>query len=157
MVDLCRFPPWIVGFSWLSIRVKVISVFFYLTWISIRCILYPSLLFVFWDEWNILSRRTGSFINILLPSVPLHACFCLLNLKWTYELIMSKIRYLRRRKQLGADAAIDSSVSKGLWPREIMIWWFCFTAAHLLMVCGLCLRGRAIGYYVGNKLFFGSF
>jgi TLC domain len=92
------FPPWtIFNSSWLSIRVKVISIFFYLTWISIRCVLYPALLVPFYQHWRDLSLKTGTWWNILLPAVPLHAAFCLLNLKWTYELIMSKLRYFRRQ------------------------------------------------------------
>lgn len=107
------FPPWQIGLGWLSIRVKVISIFFYLTWISIRCILYPCLMGTFYRLWQERILETGSYMNILFPCVPLHACFCLLNLKWSYELLMSKIRYLRRKKQLG-DVAVDLSVSKGL-------------------------------------------
>lgn len=93
------FPPWtLFNSSWLSIRVKVISIFFYLTWISIRCLLYPALLIPFYQHWRDLSIKTGSWCNILLPSVPLHAAFCLLNLKWSYELLMSKLRYFRRQR-----------------------------------------------------------
>jgi TLC domain len=92
------FPPWtIFNSSWLSIRVKVISIFFYLTWISIRCVLYPALLVPFYQHWRDLSLKTGTWRNNLLPAVPLHAAFCLLNLKWTYELLMSKLRYFRRQ------------------------------------------------------------
>lgn len=94
------FPPWTVfNSSWLSIRVKVISIFFYLTWISIRCLLYPLLLVPFYRHWRHWSLHTGTWCNVLLPSVPLHAAFCLLNLKWSYELLMSKLRYFRRQRQ----------------------------------------------------------
>lgn len=93
------FPPWTVfNSSWLSIRVKVISIFFYLTWISVRCLLYPALLIPFYRHWRDWSRLTGTSFNVLLPSVPLHAAFCLLNLKWSYELLMSKLRYFRRQR-----------------------------------------------------------
>jgi len=98
------FPPWTVlevsSWSPWSIRVKVISIAFYVTWIGIRCFLYPALLLPFYKHWREWSRVTGTSLNILLPSVPLHAAFCLLNLKWTYELIMSKVRYHRRQRRL---------------------------------------------------------
>ena len=96
------FPPWtlIELNSWLSIRVKVISIFFYLTWICIRCILYPVLLIPFYQHWYAYTKVTGTPFNILLPSIPLHGAFCLLNLKWSYELLMSKLRYFRRQRIL---------------------------------------------------------
>jgi TLC domain len=94
------FPPWtLIEFnSWLSIRVKVISIFFYLTWISIRCILYPALLVPFYQHWKDHFKITGSAFNLYSVALLLHAAFCLLNLKWSYELLMSKIRYFRRQR-----------------------------------------------------------
>ena len=96
------FPPWTVleVSSFWSLRIKVISVAFYVTWIGIRCCLYPALLWPFYRHWRDLTRQTGTPWNILWPSVPLHAAFCLLNLKWTYELILSKVRYHRRQRRL---------------------------------------------------------
>lgn len=69
----------------------------YLTWISIRCILYPYLLVEFAHMWNSYSIQAGTRLNVLAIVLPLHAIFCLLNVKWTYDLIMSKLRYWRRK------------------------------------------------------------
>jgi hypothetical protein len=93
------FPPWtlIELNSWLSIRVKVISIFFYVTWISIRCILYPGLLIPFYKLWREYSIQTGTVVHLLTVACLLHIAFCLLNLKWSYELLMSKVRYFRRQ------------------------------------------------------------
>jgi TLC domain len=74
------FPPWVLNLSVVSIRVKLISIFFYLTWILIRCLL----------------------------SVPLHAAFCVLNLRWSYDLLMSKVRYWRRVSGTGSKGGIAS-------------------------------------------------
>jgi hypothetical protein len=93
------FPPWTIidlG-SFLSIRVKLISILFYITWLSIRCILYPYLLVDIYDCWVDYSMKVGTKWNWIVISFPLHGIFCLLNLKWTYDLLMSKIRYWRRR------------------------------------------------------------
>ena len=99
------FPPWtIIDMSFLSIRIKLISIFFYITWISIRCILYPYLLFPIWDLYKVHSQQVGSSWNLLLVCFPLHAVFCALNLKWSYDLLMSKIRYWRRPSGGGDDA-----------------------------------------------------
>ena len=93
------FPPWtlIELNSWLSIRVKVISIFFYLTWISIRCILYPALMIPFCKFWRDHTKHTGTVFHLITAACLLHAAFCLLNLKWSYELLMSKVRYFRRQ------------------------------------------------------------
>jgi hypothetical protein len=90
------FPPWILRLSFVSIRVKVISILFYATWISIRCILYPYLLPLFYQTWMTHAQQVGSYFTLMVLAVPLHSIFCLLNLKWSYELLMSKIRYWRR-------------------------------------------------------------
>ena len=91
------FPPWIIDLSFVSIRVKLISILFYVTWIGIRCILYPYLMHEFYHVWLTHSHRVGTKWNIVFLCVPLHAIFCLLNLKWSYDLLMSKIRYWRRK------------------------------------------------------------
>ena len=100
------FPPWILNLSVVSIRVKLISIFFYITWIGIRVILYPCLIPPFYHHWIAHSEKVGSLLNWHMLIVPLHCVFCALNLKWTYDLIRSKVRYWRRHA--------PSSVDKGL-------------------------------------------
>lgn len=96
------FPPWtIVNLkSFLSIRIKVISILFYITWIFIRVILYPLLLIPFYNIYIQYSIRYTTYYNLLFLCIPLHSIFCLLNLKWTYDLLMSKIRYWKRLRLL---------------------------------------------------------
>lgn len=101
-------PPWTIDLSFMSIRVKLISICFYVTWIAIRCILYPMLVGPFYLYWMEHSAKVGTKWNIVMLSVPLHAAFCLLNLKWSYDLLMSKIRYWRRK------GTGRQEVSKGL-------------------------------------------
>jgi TLC domain len=116
------FPPWtlIELNSWLSIRVKVISIFFYLTWICIRCLLYPVLLIPFYQHWYAYTKVTGTPFNILLPSIPLHGAFCLLNLKWSYELLMSKLRYFRRQRILHKQYRRAAALANGRIPTNAM-------------------------------------
>lgn len=106
------FPPWIIDLSFVSIRIKLISIFFYVTWISIRVILYPVLMVFIFNRWVKESARVGSYMNIELVPVVLHAIFCVLNLKWTFDLIMSKVRYFRRRRRGGG--AVAEKYSSGL-------------------------------------------
>jgi hypothetical protein len=106
------FPPWIIDLSFVSIRIKLISIFFYVTWIGIRCFLYPVMMGYIFNRWVNESERTGRHLNIEMVPVVLHAIFCVLNLKWTYDLLTSKIRYFQRRRKMGPGAV--SSVDKGL-------------------------------------------
>jgi TLC domain len=111
------FPPWIIDLSFVSIRVKIISTLFYVTWIAIRCLLYPYLLPRFVKLWLNHSAAVGTKFNVVFISVPLHAAFCLLNLKWSYDLLVSKIRYWRRLKTGGGNNSnkdYKNGVSKGL-------------------------------------------
>jgi hypothetical protein len=103
------FSPWVIGMSFLSIRVKLISICFYVTWIAFRCILYPILLLHFIEMWWHRSIELGTKLNIDLIIPLLHSSFVILNLKWTYDLTMSKIRYFRRRA-----LHEEYKVSKGL-------------------------------------------
>lgn len=104
------FPPWTIDLSFVSIRVKLISVCFYVTWIAIRCVLYPLLMKSFYNIWVEHSKKVGTNWNLVMLVVPLHASFCLLNLKWSYDLLMSKVRYWRKKGHRGG---IDHA-SKGL-------------------------------------------
>lgn len=91
------FPPWSFDLGFVSIRVKLISICFYVTWIAIRDILYPVMMGYILQRWWTESKKVGTYFNIEgIPPV-LHALFCVLNIKWTYDLIMSKVRYYRRK------------------------------------------------------------
>mmetsp|Transcript_34462 Transcript_34462/g.41575 ORF Transcript_34462/g.41575 Transcript_34462/m.41575 type:complete len:310 (-) Transcript_34462:156-1085(-) len=93
------FPPWTIKLPPLiSIRIKVISIMFYSTWFSLRCILYPLLLIFFVEDWKFLLKSTGTAFNLMTIVIPLHSIFLLLNFKWTYDLVGSKMRYWRTRK-----------------------------------------------------------
>jgi hypothetical protein len=104
------FPPWIIDLPpFVSIRIKLISVFFYLTWIVIRCIIYPYVLLELVGVYDERSRRLNTRFNVCLISLSLQACFVILNFKWTYDLVMSKMRYWRRK-----DKKAKEQLSKGL-------------------------------------------
>jgi hypothetical protein len=103
------FGPWVIGLPpFFSIRIKMISILFYVTWISIRCILYPIIMKVLWQNWMEYYTKYGSiFYSRWFVSMALHSVFCLLNFKWTFDLFMSKLKAWK----LGKNAKID----KGLW------------------------------------------
>lgn len=112
------FPPWIIDLSFISIRVKLISICFYITWISIRCVLYPWMMSYIVEMWLAATEEKGTYFNIELIPPILHSVFCVLNLKWTYDLLMSKIRYYKRRamyqRKGGTYRYTEDMASKGL-------------------------------------------
>jgi hypothetical protein len=86
------FPPWTIDLPYLfSVRVKLISIFFYITWISIRCVLYPYVLVVFYKMVQRGNLRENERI-VMAVGACLHSIFCVLNARWTIDLINSKIR-----------------------------------------------------------------
>eukprot|EP00934_Nitzschia_sp_Nitz4_P000786 Nitzschia sp. Nitz4//scaffold213_size37731//21181//22161//NITZ4_007722-RA/size37731-processed-gene-0.42-mRNA-1//1//CDS//3329542071//786//frame0 len=110
------FPPWVIDLSFVSIRVKIISVCFFVTWVGIRCILYPAMMGFILNRWLTASARAGTYINFDLISPILHTTFCALNFKWSYDLLMSKIRYYKRSAmyQSKGMAVPEDKASKGL-------------------------------------------
>lgn len=99
------FPPWTINLpfmSMVSIRIKLISICFYITWISIRCLLYPYVLLVF---YKMATAKGGNYLNekermALAIGVCLHAVFCYLNACWTIDLIYQKIRQWKSKEKI---------------------------------------------------------
>ena len=102
------FPPWVINLPpFFSIRVKLISIFFYVTWVSIRCFLYPIIMKILWTSWLTRWQQTGSFMGMpYAPSLFLHSIFCLLNAKWTFDLFMSKYRAWKSGKSAKVDKGL---------------------------------------------------
>lgn len=105
------FPPWTIDMPpIISIRIKLISICFYTTWIIVRCIIYPILLLELIARHKTRTVLVGTRFNVMAICIALQTCFVALNFKWTYDLVMSKVRYWRRK---GTRSKRDD-VSKGL-------------------------------------------
>mmetsp|Transcript_45196 Transcript_45196/g.96158 ORF Transcript_45196/g.96158 Transcript_45196/m.96158 type:complete len:325 (+) Transcript_45196:349-1323(+) len=101
------FEPYVINVSLFSIRIKLISILFYVTWFVIRCYIYPCILMVVWTLWHAQWEETGVvFGSRYSVAIVLHSIFCLLNFKWTFDLFMSKWRALR--------SGNEAKVEKGL-------------------------------------------
>jgi hypothetical protein len=59
---------------------------FYVSWIIIRCIIYPALLGLFLQMAYVGILETKSIFHMQLLFIPVHFFLCVLNLKWSYEL-----------------------------------------------------------------------
>ncbi|KAL3794009.1 hypothetical protein ACHAWO_012413 [Cyclotella atomus] len=101
------FTPWVIGLPQLfSIRIKLISVLFYITWITIRCFLYPVIMKILLQLWWNSYRQTSSLYSHYTICILLHSVFCVLNFKWTFDLFASKLRAWK----LGKDAKIEKGL-----------------------------------------------
>ena len=90
------FGPWVINLSCVSVRIKLISIMFYVTWFFIRCYVYPLIMKVLFSLLLADAERTGSiFRTHYMIALPLQSVFCVLNFKWTFDLFMSKFRAMR--------------------------------------------------------------
>ncbi len=90
------FSPWKLDIPYfISVRVKLISIFFYTTWIMIRCVMYPYVLYVL--SFPLLRHKGYDDVKkAVLCAVFIQAIFCFLNGKWSLQLLNSKIRQWKK-------------------------------------------------------------
>ena len=69
-----------------------ISTLFYITWLAIRCYLYPKVLILFFLLWKEEIDIQGKYFFWELLFIPVHVVLCVLNLKWTYDLFKPIIK-----------------------------------------------------------------
>lgn len=65
---------------------EVISASFYVSWIIIRCFIYPTILLVFLQMAKSRVLETNVFWHWPMLFIPVHFFLCVLNLKWSYDL-----------------------------------------------------------------------
>jgi hypothetical protein len=65
---------------------NVIDACFYASWIIIRCIIYPAILYTFISMAIVGIAETQTIMHWELLFLPIHFFLCVLNLKWTYDL-----------------------------------------------------------------------
>jgi hypothetical protein len=72
---------------------------FYISWIVIRCFIYPSVLWMFLNMAAVAIVETQSILHWQLLFIPIHFFLCALNLKWTYDLFCPIITRWIEREQ----------------------------------------------------------
>jgi len=83
-----------------SVRLLTVSVCFYVTWFVIRLGIYPYLFVVITRDFFLYSAEIGTYMNLLLPAPLMQCVFIFLNIKWTIDLIRSKLKGSGRSKGL---------------------------------------------------------
>lgn len=64
----------------------IINVAFYVSWLAIRCFLYPLIMAIYVQKCQVALVETGTLLHWPVIFVPIHFILCLLNLKWSYDL-----------------------------------------------------------------------
>jgi hypothetical protein len=77
----------------------IVEFLFYATWVLLRLVLYPFLVWRFYEEWLVAVRETGQVISPLILAPLLQVFLMSLNLQWTYEMV-SKLRAGSKMKML---------------------------------------------------------
>lgn len=75
-----------------KIRLMTVSVCFYATWFAIRLGLYPYLFVCLIFEWRRYSSIVGSPLNLMTITPVMQGLFIYLNIKWSIDLIRSKLK-----------------------------------------------------------------
>lgn len=75
-----------------SCRLLLVSSCFYVTWFAIRLFFYPYLFYVIVGEWLKYSWRVGRYINVIAPTPVIQAVLIYLNVKWSIDLLRSKLK-----------------------------------------------------------------
>jgi len=81
------------GYSKVSpVITTTVSTLFYITWLAIRCYLYPHVMIFFVYLWQEQIEIQGKFFFFELIFIPVHAALCIMNLKWSYDLFQPIIK-----------------------------------------------------------------
>jgi hypothetical protein len=71
---------------------EAVSLSFYLSWIVIRCFLYPAILMVFLQMATREVIATRKLWHWPMMFIPVHLFLCVLNLKWSYDLFQPIVK-----------------------------------------------------------------
>ena len=100
------FSPWTLDIPYLiSVRVKLISIFFYISWIIIRCIVYPYVLYLL--AFPLLASK--SYVDekhAIRIAVVLQTVFCILNAQWSLQLFNSKLKQWRKNGETKIESGL---------------------------------------------------
>jgi hypothetical protein len=88
---------------------EIVSWCFYVSWIVIRCFVYPAIMVVFMQMAYAQVVKTDSIWHWQFLFLPIHFSLCLLNFKWTYDLFLPIVK-----RCFSPDVDAASTVSSGL-------------------------------------------
>merc|ERR1712204_158169 len=86
-----KFVPFAEGTPLItSLRLQLVNIMFYITWIGIRMIAYPFMGFLLIFVYRDYSDKVGSYFNPMIIALIFHPLFVYLNFVWSYDLFCPK-------------------------------------------------------------------
>ncbi|KAG2501715.1 hypothetical protein HYH03_000216 [Edaphochlamys debaryana] len=76
-----------------TLRSKVLEVLFYASWVILRNIFYPYLIYAFYKEWQHETRVSGTPWNPILVTPIFQTALTALNYYWTLSLLLKPKKY----------------------------------------------------------------
>lgn len=76
----------------ITLLTETVSACFYISWIVIRCFIYPAIMVTFVQLAVRAVRETNQLWHWPMIFIPVHFVLCVLNLKWSYDLFMPIIK-----------------------------------------------------------------
>jgi hypothetical protein len=70
---------------------EAVSVAFYISWIVVRCFIYPAILCIFYQMAKAEVLKTKILFHWPMLFIPGHFFLCALNLKWSYDLFQPMV------------------------------------------------------------------
>lgn len=86
-------------------HVPPVSVAFYVSWIGIRLIAYPYLIYEF-ALLYVAKARQGHYVHPMILAPTFQTVFTLLNVKWTVDLVNRKLEDMRSGKRGGGSKGL---------------------------------------------------
>ena len=72
--------------------IDLVGACFYTSWIIIRCVIFPAILYTFLSMAYEAILETGIWFHWPMVFIPVHFALCVMNLKWSYDLFEPIIR-----------------------------------------------------------------
>jgi hypothetical protein len=74
---------------------KLVEVLFYVSWVGLRNIWYPYLIWAFYKEWRVETKASGTPWNPILITPVMQTFLTCLNYHWTLQLVFKVFRSRR--------------------------------------------------------------
>jgi TLC domain len=87
---------------------------FYFSWILLRVILFPLIMYLFCFMARDRIVETGVWFHWPMIFMPVHFFLCVLNLKWTYDLFLPPIKQFWEGSLYGRQQQQPQAISSGL-------------------------------------------
>lgn len=77
----------------------VSDVFFYVTWVGLRLLLFPWLVVFYSSEYIRFSTAVNTYFNVVIITPVMHSVVTSLSLKWTFDMVMKLLKNDKKKEK----------------------------------------------------------